>query len=210
MARVIAKCADVWKAIVEDKYIDPALYAELKDFGSDKMKEDRTSLSKDIQLKLNSWQQESAFEEACKVCNIKYTKLDDNAATFYEGTPGNISDFELTIAGITFRADLKLLSKAQTIETEVEKSDSYAHDADVLIYTRVSDHTPNEYWLNNKLKDHVIHSQEFELEWARLLDAFKNTLIASGVRYVFINGIDSQSGRVDSNLILLSRASRRV
>lgn len=182
-------CKDAYESIVSNGSIPAEIAELLPTIGS---KTWTSSTENKVQKKLNSWKQQSIFEDVVNNSglNIKLIKLDKFDDYLYRGDPGKLADYDLILTtkdGIEFKAriDLKLLEDNET------SKDQNPHDAELLITSEWRTGAVSSYRFSGE--PGIEDTEEFKT----LLSLFNQALLAAGKCFLHINNIDLKTGKVD-------------
>lgn len=181
-------CLKVYKSIVTDGKVDVPTANYIVQCGSKTWDHSSPEAqTANVQFKLNSWTSEALFEDVLKISDIPYSIVDTYSARFYKGSPGNRSDFIITIDGITCKIDIKLLLTNDKIAEQA------AHDADIVIGTELLSKNVDYLVVNDsKNGEKMTQLPKFK----QLLLDYKARLVAAKNCYLKINSIDLQTGEI--------------
>lgn len=142
-----------------------------------------------IQYKINGTIAEQIIEKAMTELNIPYEVRDEYNGYFYKGSPGNICDWIITIDGVKYKIDGKLVA------TDLTSSIQSAHDAAVLIGIAWKNRTAlaKSVSPDRNVAETLRNSETFK----RLLQKITNNYLELNKPFIGINKIDTETGEVD-------------
>lgn len=185
------ECADIYNCIINDKNIEVVIAKKLNSIGS--VTWSGTAEEK-VQYKLNSWKQQTIFEDAASECPfVKLEQLDPFDNYLYKGDPGKLADYDLTLTcsdgmQVSARIDLKLLRSRLTLQDQV------AHDAELLVASILCS---DEIVRERRDKFDCATKIEETVEFKKFMLVFKQKLKNAGNCFIKINRIDTNTGKID-------------
>lgn len=192
------QCNFIYNAIVNTGYIPVRFARKMQDVGS--VKWSGTAESRN-QLKLNSAIDQKIFEYVVKEHSKATLKqLDPFDDYLYKGDPGKLADYDLILplkngSVIQTRIDLKLLKDVEDATLQVQNP----HDAELLICSSIFEPSKVRYLrvANLERADKVEETEEFKMLIETFSKALDELTHIPGSRYIKINHIDMNTGKVD-------------
>ncbi len=189
--RIDVKCPLVTEVLhaLETNSKDTLLYKKVFDIVATRPDLMANTPEGKIQYKINGTIAEHIIEKAMTDLNIPYEVRDEYNEYFYKGSPGNICDWIVTIDGIKYKIDGKLVA------TDLTSTLNSTHDAAVLIGIAWKNKTAvaKSVSVDKSVAETLRNSETFK----ELLRKITSNYLALNKPFIGINKIDLETGEID-------------